>query len=606
MGIGILFTSIVLQLLAAGLAVNLVWRSGRRLAWGALAAALALMGVRRSITFWKVVSGHDSRVLDTTTETVALIISLLMLTGVILIGRMFDEEKKKSRILDSSRKLLQQTIDAAPVVITIKDSSLRHVFANRFSAERHGLQPKEFEGKTLAEVLSKVSSSAFIRETTENDERVIFSGEAESFFEETVTVLGKPRHMITSKTPLFGEDSNVEYVLTVAVDVTERKHAEEALRTSEEKRELAVERLRNAIINMYDGFVLYDAKGHLEFYNESFRIFNRYNDADLVPGVTTYSELGEFDKKRSLSVYQPISFELRLAQLLQDGPTNFIQHVDDKIYERHQSATPEGGIIGIIKDVTDQKNAETALIQSREQAEKASAAKSEFLASMSHELRTPMNAILGFTQMLMLDAEHTLTAIQKDYLKDVLQGGNHLLGLINEVLDLAKIEANEIQLNFEAVDVMEVIYDCLSLLEPMRMSLGVEFINNLSDDEPTFLQTDEMRLKQVLLNLFSNATRFNKENGTVTINGTKTSEGFFRISVVDTGQGITDHEQANVFNMFHQVAGNPRIATEGTGIGLYVSKLLIKKMDGVIGFESTVGVGSTFWLELPLCIENKS
>ena len=599
MGVNILFISIVLQFAAAGLALSLIRRTGYRLAWGAVATALALMGLRRAITFWKVISDQDSRILDPTAESVALVISGLMLAGVILISRMFAEERTKSQSLESARKLLQQTIDAAPTVISIKGADYRYVFVNRYMADRHGMEPWEFKGKTVAEALSGIGDRALVEGTNENDARVISTGEAIPVFEEIVTIKGDARHMLTSKTPLFGEDGRVQYVLTVALDVTQRKMAEQALHDSEEKRELAVERLRNAIASMDDGFVLYDAEGKLEFFNESFRKFNRYDASDLNPGVTTYTELGKLDKKHAAVDYRPATFEQRMAQLRGYGSAMIIQEVGDRVYERRQSVTPEGGIIGITKDVTEQKIAETAMIYSREQAEKASAAKSEFLAAMSHELRTPMNAILGFTQILKLDAEKTLTATQMEYLNDVLRGGNHLLALINEILDLAKIEANEIQLAIGSVNVTQVVADCLSLLEPMREGRGIVIANRLADHGTVMLEADEMRLKQILLNLVSNALRFNKERGTVSISGAFTSAGRFRVDVTDTGHGIPDCEHENVFSMFHQIGGNPQITTEGTGIGLYVSKLLTEKMHGRIGFESAEGAGSTFWIELP-------
>lgn len=599
MGVWILFVSICLQFTAAGLALNFVRRTSYRLAWGTMATALTLMGIRRSITFWKV-RGEDVHVLDPTAESVALVISLLMLTGVVLVARMFESEARKSADLEAARRFLRQTIDAAPMVISIKDENQRFLFTNQFSAERFGLEPEAFEGKTIAETLGEWADPQFIHSTSKTDSKVISTGEEIPFFEETMLINGESRYMLTSKTPITDSNDNASCVLTMSLDITPHKQAEMALAASEEQRLLAVERLKNAIANMRNGFVLYDSKGRIEFFNESFCRFNKYEVNDLVSGVTTYHELGLLDRKHAKEDYHPLTFEERLRLLHQNGPTSSVHHVDDRVYERQQSATPEGGIIGLITDITDQKNAETALIKSLELAEKANAAKSEFLASMSHELRTPLNAVLGFTQLLKMDADKTLSLKQKGYLEDVLQGGNHLLSLINEVLDLAKIEADEVSLGLDAIDVAAVVAESLSLLEPLRAERRVQITNNLSRDETSLLRADKTRLRQILLNLLSNALRFNEANGTVSVIGTEAAEGLYRITVTDSGHGIPENEQANVFNMFHQVGRHSEIAKEGTGIGLYVCKLLTEKMDGKIGFESTEGVGSAFWIELPL------
>lgn len=599
MDVGILFLSIALQFTAAGLAINLIRRTGYRLAWGTIAAALALMGVRRSITFWKVISGQDVRVLDPTAEIVALVISLLMLTGVILIGRMFEAEKEKAGNLEAARMLLRRTIDAAPLVISIKDPDQRYVFTNKFSAERFGLEPEDFEGRTLAEVLGESGDIEFVRSTSVNDGHVVSSGEKISFYEEVVTIGGKINHMLTSKTPLVDENGNVAFLLTVALDITARKNAEEALKITEKRRQQAVDRLENAISVIADGFALYDAYGRLVFFNESFRRIHRHDSADLVPTQTTYDQLGHLDKKRSRDERDPLSFDERLSLLRRDGPSVILQHIGDNIYERRQSATPEGGIISTITDVTELKNAEKESIEAKTEAEQANSAKSKFLASMSHELRTPLNAVIGFSQMLKMDADTTLTQTQKEYLEYVVEGGNHLLQLVDEVLDLAKIEADELHLNFKTIDVGGAIADCLTMVEPLRESRNIEIKNGVIDKPSISVHADELRFKQILLNLISNSIRYNRKGGTVSIDGKFVGSRHFRITVADSGHGIPQEDKDQVFRMFHKIGRHPEVPTEGTGIGLYVSKLLVERMGGKIDFESTVNVGSIFWIELP-------
>jgi hemerythrin-like metal-binding protein/PAS domain S-box-containing protein len=234
------------------------------------------------------------------------------------------------------------------------------------------------------------------------------------------------------------------------------------------------------------------------------------------------------------------------------------------------------------------------------EAEDASKTKSEFLASMSHELRTPLNAVLGFAQMLQIDSRNPLSPPQKLHIESILDGGNHLLELVNEILDLARIESDQLDLSLDKVSAVDVVADCVALTLPLGEEKGVKIINEMEKGSSILLRTDQVRLRQILINLLSNAIKFNKRNGVVTVKGQKTENGFLRIYVIDTGVGMAKEDHDNVFRMFHRLGADPMIAQEGTGIGLTVTKLLVERMSGRLGFESEEGVGSTFWFELPL------
>ncbi len=253
-----------------------------------------------------------------------------------------------------------------------------------------------------------------------------------------------------------------------------------------------------------------------------------------------------------------------------------------------------------IRDVTSQREIQHQLAQAKQRAEDANKAKSEFLASMSHELRTPLNAVLGFAQMLELDPRHPLSQPQKEHVASIMQGGNHLLNLVNEVLDLARVEAGQMEVSLESIDANEIVASCVYLSAPLGESRGITIIDRFSSGLHHDLWSDVMRLKQILLNLLSNAVKYNKDGGTVTIEGEKTSNNFLRVSVTDTGVGIAESDQGNVFHMFHRLGIDSTRAREGTGIGLNVTKLLVERLAGRIGFESEIDAGSTFWIELPL------
>jgi len=242
----------------------------------------------------------------------------------------------------------------------------------------------------------------------------------------------------------------------------------------------------------------------------------------------------------------------------------------------------------------------SSLETEKEAALKANRAKSEFLASMSHELRTPLNAVLGFAQMLQLALQTPLTPMQARHVEGILEGGTHLLELVNELLDLATIEAEQITLSLEDVLVQDVVKDCLALTETLALARKIRLTERLSEHPPVHIRTDIKRFKQVLINLLSNAIKYNRENGEVIIDGYETDNGFLHLSVTDSGIGIGQTDQQNVFQMFHRLSGDFAVAKEGAGIGLSVTKLLVEQMAGRIGLESEVGVGSTFWIELPL------
>ncbi len=264
------------------------------------------------------------------------------------------------------------------------------------------------------------------------------------------------------------------------------------------------------------------------------------------------------------------------------------------------------GYRGTASDVTERKNAEEILQLALSDAERANRAKSEFLASMSHELRTPMNAVLGFAQMLQLDPKSPLTVDQSDYVECILAGGHHLLELINEILDLAKVESDQLHLSVEDVDACAVVIDCLELTLSLGKMRNIKIIDQFSDGPSFLLRTDRLRFKQVLLNLLANAVKYNKDGGAIILDYHETDDGFLHISITDTGIGIPLGEYDNVFNMFHRLGVNPEVASEGTGIGLTVTKLLVERMAGRVGFQSEEGIGSTFWIELPLSTNLKA
>ncbi len=258
------------------------------------------------------------------------------------------------------------------------------------------------------------------------------------------------------------------------------------------------------------------------------------------------------------------------------------------------------GLIGYLLIGTDnsaRKRVEMQLNEAVAAAEKANLAKSDFLSSMSHELRTPLNAILGFAQ-LVESGTPALTPTQKRSIDQILKAGWYLLDLINEILDLALIESGKLSLSVEPVSLQEVLMECRSMVESQarQRSIGMAFPRLPAH---SYVKADRTRLKQVLINLLFNAIKYNQPSGHVSVECAEPSPGTLRISVRDTGAGLTPEQVSQLFQPFNRL-GQERGKEEGTGIGLVVTQRLVQLMGGEIGADSTQGVGSVFWVEMAM------
>jgi PAS domain S-box-containing protein len=253
------------------------------------------------------------------------------------------------------------------------------------------------------------------------------------------------------------------------------------------------------------------------------------------------------------------------------------------------------GISVMARDITGSKQARRALEDARDAADQANQAKSEFLSRMSHELRTPLNAILGFAQLLEMDE---LTEEQRENLRYIISGGRHLLALINEVLDIAAIEAGRLPLSVEPIAVADLAGEAVDLIRPLADQNAI-LLSSTAQSRTEHVLADRQRLKQILLNLLSNAVKYNREGGSVRLSCEPVDGDRLRIEVADTGHGIAPESLERLFVPFERLEADPS-KVEGTGLGLALSRRLAEAMGGTLEVTTVVGHGSTFWIELPV------
>jgi PAS domain S-box-containing protein len=332
--------------------------------------------------------------------------------------------------------------------------------------------------------------------------------------------------------------------------------------------------------------------GDVYWSDEIYRIFGRER-ATFLPGYENFYACVHPDDHARVK-----ASEAESARIGRHSVDHRVVHPDGTIRWVHEEAQLEQDaagrplrLNGTVQDISARRETETALIHARDEAERANRAKSEFLSRMSHELRTPLNAILGFGQLLALEIK---AGVQSDNVQEILLAGRHLLELINEVLDLARIEAGKFTVSLEPVSLAAIVQECLNLAQPLAEARGIRLI--LSDTCGGNVQADRTRLKQVLLNLLSNAVKYNREQGTVSI-GCVADGDAIQVRISDTGAGLDRAQQSRLFVAFERLEAD-KSAIDGTGIGLALSKRLMHLMQGEIGVESTPGMGSTFWIRL--------
>jgi PAS domain S-box-containing protein len=487
-------------------------------------------------------------------------------------------------------------LETSPDAVVVTDVGGRIVFANEQAERMFGYRPEELVGNTVDILVPERlrAGHAVHRERYSAAPRVRPMGTGLSLFGQKRN--GEQFPVEISLSPVtVGDDTLLSANIR---DITERVRSEAAMRRLQGQLLSAVESIQGA-------FALFDDGDRLVLCNSAYRQVMGHPQTDELVGKTFDDLLTASVASGAFAVdatsAEALATRWRAHHASPEGALDLETAGGDclRVVERR---TADGGIVATIWNVTDEVSHEDELRLARSQAEAASAAKTEFLASMSHELRTPLNAILGFAQLLRRDKKAPLSSRQHERVEHVLAGGEHLLRLIDDVLDLSRIEAGRVLISLEPVTIASVLDEVKDTLDSLAAKSGraseISVAIDLPDPETCEVVADRTRFKQVLLNYGSNAIKYGKNGGKVAF-AVHARGNSARISVTDDGIGIPRDKQAVVFQPF-QRAGQETGPIEGTGIGLVISKRLAELMHGQVGFESEPGRGSCFWIDLPL------
>lgn len=498
------------------------------------------------------------------------------------------QSNHRERARRESEERYRSVFEHSPIGIMHYDSEGIIIGCNQSFADSIGVTSDELIGLDIYQTVLNADVLAAVRRS--------LSGENALYHGEYRTVLTDRQLQIQAYySPVTNTSGDVIGGVVLADDTTER----ELVKTELQSTQLT---LRGVLDTIPVRVFWKDVNGVYQGCNRLFALDTGYSTSEEVIGKTD----DDFDWDDELRTYRQSDLDIvkNRRPLLNHLELREFKNGDHRWFEI--SKVPfydeNGTILGVLcayQDITERKQADEKTREAMHLAETASRAKSEFLSSMSHELRTPLNAILGFAQILSLEK---LEEQQQSYVNHILEGGQHLLGLITQLLDLSRIEAGKLQIDMQPVLLQETVKEAMAMLAPLAEEMQVTIADNITEVSDIWLQADPLRLKQSLINLLSNAVKYNQRSGRVEISMEQMEADRIRVLVEDNGPGIEEKYFDRLFQAFVRVSTSPN-QVDGSGIGLPITKYLIEMMGGSIGLTSEVGRGSTFWIELARSID---
>ena len=495
----------------------------------------------------------------------------------------------QERTIRESEKFLRSIADTIPAFVAYHDIENRFRFANQYF-QKLGFDPEALIGRSADDIFSAESMERF---KPYRDKAL--AGEVVKFDNLLLDANGERIHTQVSISPDFDEGGEIAGYIVLSADITDRLQAEAETGNARANLEKAQ---RMAQIGSWERNLLDDS---VYWSPEMYRMLD-YDPEHVVPSSEKLlARIHPEDRARVVQAQKSAIAEKALHYtnefriLRRDGSMRHIVGGGEIGYGADGAAE---WIVGTSQDVTAARRVRDTLEATKREAENANSAKSEFLSSMSHELRTPMNAILGYAQLLLQNKKEPVSDTQQRQISQILKSGQHLLMLINDILDLSRIETGQVAFEVTAMDAASAVDECVGLIAALAEKSDLKIINHLKSNPPPPILADGIRLKQALLNLLSNAIKFNAPGGRVDVSARPLNAEFVRISISDTGIGIPEEKAVELFEPFGRLDAEQR-GIEGTGIGLTITKELVERMKGTIGYSSKPGKGSTFWLDIP-------
>jgi len=502
---------------------------------------------------------------------------------------------------NTARKQVEEkfavTLNSIGDAVIATDAEARVTLLNPLAERLTGWTQAQASGRPVNEIFHIVNKETRQPSTIPVME-TLAKGTIQGLANHTVLIAadGSECDIADSCAPIRGRDGQVVGAVLVFRDVTEDYAVQQALRDQQFY-------TRSLIESNIDALITTDPSGIITDVNQQMVALTGCTRDELIG--TAFKNYFTNPKRAEAGIEQVLNekkiSDYELTARHKHGGETAVSYNAATFYDANGKLQ---GVFAAARDSTERKRLDrvlqdknTELESARFVADKANLAKSEFLSSMSHELRSPLNAILGFAQLLETGSPLP-TPGQKASIDQILQGGWYLLELINEILDLALIESGKLSLSLEPMSLSEVLLNCQAMIEPQAQKSGIR-MRFPKIEAATFIRADRTRVKQVLINLLSNAIKYNREHGSVEVTCRVLNAEHLRISVKDTGEGLSPEKLTQLFQPFNRL-GQEAGAEEGTGIGLVVSKRLVELMGGKIGAISTVGTGSVFWIELNL------